>query len=560
MSKVSNNFKKYALNALAAVCGGTMVLSCLTQNFLSGFAWMNWFTMMPWYLTMIFELTGWGLLIYSCRSIVWRVEREDFKFFIPAALMMFAILITYVYLRIQKTVLLKETMGLSYIIPAKVLAGVFCTLFSIYFTKVSKKFKPRHGIIVAFTPLLAFFAFYVIVCVNHSWISGSGYKLALNQSILPNFTYGSSVVLDYFKRMVAYWPNLLYYIVVEGYSSAILVVCFWKTAVRFVPKERAKKLLPPISLLAQFASLVSSFVSKELRFLSRDLTAASGVVRMVEHLPHQMYFTLALVIITSAVIILCNYRLFDSFELNVAKKKAKQSISFFKTVRENISFVLIVLTSVFFGAIQIPLEQFFRVCMGRVYTSPAGFKRFSSGSMIIQSRVAIVLSSVLSNLVPKYFSWFTSAVPSALIAFITVIVMFGGYLIMNGMNFRYTNHVVIYSGVILLALYRSSKYAFLDLQNERWIKLHNREEQGIIKNIAGAIGKYGKIFSSLLIFVFTGIFGGWSSFVVGIFFGVSTIISSFWVGATVRIANDMPQVKPSDKKSENNPKQIKKTS
>ena len=556
MSEVSNNFKKYALNAFAAVTGGAMVLLCLVKPVLSRFVWMNWLTAMPWYLTMVLELTGWGLLIYSCRSIVWRVKREDFKFFIPAALMMFAILITYVYLRIQKTVLLKETMGLSYIIPAKVLAGVFCTIFAIYFTKVSKKFKPRHGIIVAIVPLLAFFAFYVLVCVNHSWIPGSGYKLALNQSILPNFTYGSSLVLDYLKRMVAYWPNLLYYIVVEGYSSAILVVCFWKTAVRFVPKKKAKQLLPPISLLAQFASLVSSFLSREIRFLSRDLTAPSGVIKMVENLPHQMYFTLSIIVITSAIIILCNYRLFDSFELSVAKKKRiGQAVSFFQTVRENVSFVLIVFTSVFFGAIQIPLEQFFRVCMGRVYTSPGEFRRFSSGSMVIQSRVAIVLSSVLSNLVPKYFSWFTSAIPSALIALVSVAVIFGGYLVMNGLNFRYTNHVVVYFGVILLALYRSSKYAFLDLQNEHWIKLHTPEEQGIIKNIAGAIGKYGKIFSSLLIFVFTGIFGGWSSLVVGIFFGVSTIISCFWVGATVRIAQDMPQSAPSDDKPEKNLKQ-----
>ncbi len=479
------------------------------------------------------ELFGWGSLIFSFREVLLPIKKHELKKFIPLVLIFCSAIFIYTTCRqLKDTLVIGGAAGAVGAVYAKVLVLICSYLYQhFYVNRVSRKYH------------FSYFAYFFIIPLVIYYIVFNFFLLD-NPAVIPSATTLNSIKNNYpiLKNMcmiLSEWPRIMYYVVSEVWSVAVVIVLCWQLANRYVKPEETGRFYPSLMIVTQFCVLLSGYLTTYL-FGSCGKNYKIAVNKV----------TLAVIIFT-IIIFLSNIFFFN----NVAeepegdiKKKDKKPVNIISIIKKNPKYFMIAMITVYYGLCSIFLEQFWKDKVKLVHNSESSFGSFTGSYYMIQSRLSIFLSIIGSNLLMRYTSWFVCASLAPILAIVGSFLMFGTSLfgssipILNKYN-SITTVVVIGTGII--AIFKTLKYVSTDPSKEEYIAQQTPEDKREIKNLEGILGRIGKsggaIGLALLFFI-----PNFNFRHIGVIVGLmiaSLLMGLLWIFIVYSISKDVKQRK-----------------
>lgn len=415
------------------------------------------------------------------RSIFWPIHSYELKKFLPMAFMMMGILFNYSIMRGLKDSLVVTNMGaetiptlkLWFVLPAAV-------LFMIAYSKLSNVFS-KNGVFYAVVSFfLAYFALFATVLYP--------YKDTLTPDILSGVSgeFAKSILLP-----IQGWVFSSFYVMAELWGSAMISLMFWRFANDVTSIKQSKRFYAMFGFVANGALIVSGGVLKTVK----DISLVSGIAVAICVFIIAVYYWLNNYVLTDP-------RFFNPDEVKKPKKKVKLSLGeSLKYIATSKYLGYIALLVICYGISINLVEVMWKDQVKILCPTPAQFSGFMGGLQIWTGMATIFFMLVGANILRRC-SWFTAAMMTPLMVFITGLIFFGCIIFKDAMGPIVASccsltvlEVIAYVGLAQNVLAKGVKYSLFDSTKEMsYIPLDDElksKGKAAVDVIGGRAGKSG---------------------------------------------------------------------
>jgi AAA family ATP:ADP antiporter len=430
------------------------------------------------------EFVGW-------RSIFWPIHSFELKKFLPMALMMMCILFNYSVLRGTKDSLVITSMGaeaiptlkLWFVLPSAV-------LFMIIYSKLSNIFSKNTVFYIVVFSFLVYFALFALVLYP--------YHCSLH------FDF-SNIEGDFLKGLlkpIGSWTFSSFYIMAELWGSSMVSLMFWRFANDVTSLKESKRFYSMFGFIANGALIVSGTFLKS----GSDEGSAGGEWAA---LPILMSVVVASCLVIAGIYywlnksVLTDPRFFDPNEIKKPKKKEKLSLSdSFKYILSSKYLGFIAMLIICYGVSINLVEVTWKAQARLLYPTKDAFNSFMGGVQIYTGIATIIFMLIGANVLRRC-SWFTAAITTPLMFFVTGLMFFGFIIFQNSISSMFGEMsngaavlgVIVAVGLIQNVLSKGVKYSLFDSTKEMsYIPLDDElksKGKAAVDVIGGRLGKSG---------------------------------------------------------------------
>ena len=440
------------------------------------------------------EFSGW-------RSILWPIYDFELKKFLPMAFMMLCILLNYSLLRGMKDALVVNSMGAKTIPMLKfcfVLPGA--VIFMLVYSKLLNVFSKDSVFYIVTSFFMLFFAtFAMFLYPNY-------------QSLHCDFSSISNEMLRSFMIPVGNWTFSSFYVMSELWGSAMVSLMFWKFANEVTSIKQSRRFYSMFGFVANGALIIAGLLQKTQDQGSSEWSAMPYLIGV---------FVVSCLVIMGLYYWLTNYilkdpRFFNPDEVKKSKKKEKLTIAESLKCIFNSKYLGFICLLVLCYGISINLvEVMWKDQAGLMYPTKSEFNAFMGGLQIYTGIATIFFMLVGANILRRC-SWFTAAMITPLIIFVTGLIFFGFIIFKDSLEGFAASigtsavGIVVVVGLIQNVLSKGVKYSLFDSTKEMsYIPLDDElksKGKAAVDVIGGRAGKSGGSAIQLLLlnFLFVG--------------------------------------------------------
>ncbi|ABV74996.1 ADP,ATP carrier protein [Rickettsia akari str. Hartford] len=436
---------------------------------------------------------------------IWPIKCHEVSKFLFITLLMFCILFIQNLIRALKDSIVTTMIGAETISFLK-FWGVMPSAFLItaVYVKLVNRIKAENIFYLIISIFLTFFALFAyVIFPNHEILHLSPVTVQNLMVSLPN--------LKWFILLLSKWSFSLFYIIAELWPNVVFALLFWQFVNNITTVEESKRFYPLFGLLSQTGIYLAGQFLENLSNINDYITNKFALQSSFHTLSIQIILTMVLIlgIIAIKTFWLLNHKVLDKEHMALLKFKAKKKSM---TIAESFQMILLsrhirlIATLLICYGIAINLvEGPWKAAATKIYKTPTEYAAFIGG-YLSYTGVFTILFVVLGSNIVRRLGWFTAAVITPLIVFITGILFFAvnnfeGFVGLIIANFILTDPtlVAITIGAIQNVLSKSSKYTLFDSTKEMAYVPLDPEIKSKGKAAADVIGiKLGKSGSAFL--------------------------------------------------------------
>ena len=419
------------------------------------------------------EFSGW-------KAVVWPIYSTELKKFLPMAFMMMCILFNYSVLRGTKDSLVVTYMGaetiptlkLWFVLPSAV-------LFMLVYSKLSNKFSKNAVFYIVVSFFMIYFSLFMIILYP------------LNSTLSIDFSWVENKFLKSLLIPVGGWVFTSFYVMAELWGSAMVSLMFWRFANDVISLKQSKRFYSMFGFIANGALLFSGAVLNTVKnvYTINAIAIVFCVFIMLIYCWLNTY-------------VLTDPRFFNPDDVKKPKKKVKLSLG------ESIKHVLhsrylgyIVLLVVCYGVSINLVEVLWKGQAKILYPTEAELRGFM-GNLQIWTGGATILFMLIGTNVLRKCSWFTSAMITPAVIFVTGVTFFGCIMLqsalaphMIGGSSKILLEIIVTMGLFQNVLGKGVKYSLFDATKEMsYIPLDDElksKGKAALDLIGGRAGKSG---------------------------------------------------------------------
>jgi AAA family ATP:ADP antiporter len=397
----------------------------------------------------------------SFLSILWPIEKNEQKLFIPMAIMMFFILFNFASLRAIKDSLVVPNIGAEVISFLKfwiVLPSAIC--FTIIYAKLSNILKFEHLFYTITSSFVLFFFFFAFVLLpNSQYIHPEDNKIAL---LVFQYPY-----LKWFIYIYSKWSYVLMYIFGELWSVVVINLMFWQFANSVTESASAKRIYPHLGLIGNIGLFAAGTML--VNFSEYENTKQDGYSIAIQNM-------LILIILSGICAIALMYYINNyvikkrSFEYKSSSEKTSLSIlDSFKLIVKSKYIMHIVVLVACYGIVINIVEGPWKAKIKQVYPTTENYMYFM-GMFNKYLGIICVTFMLVGGVILRRMSWLFCALATPITLGVTGLLFF--LFVVYGVYFdnHYDDFNPIYAAVIIGAiqniLSKSIKYSLFDSTKE----------------------------------------------------------------------------------------------
>ena len=488
-------------------------------------------------------------------SFFWPVKKEELKKFVPLSLMLFFTIFCYNTLKAIKDSLIVPSIGAEALSFVKFYFVVPSAVFVVilYISLSSRiRFNRIYFYIGSFY-IVYFLLFAFVLYPYQDYFHPDPVKI--NSLIAKEVQFFSfTLKFTHFKWLLLLygkWLYIVFYVLAELWGSTMTFLLFWQFSNRIIATNQAKRLYPMINLVGSFGTFVSGTAIKNVSIFQKFISTDLKIV-------FTMQFLLSTMCI-AAIFILIIFRYINDKIINesrIAEKSLSQEINMLQKKTSFSESIRVIFSSKYLGYIVILvlsygiainlLEGPWKAKIKELYPQTDSYLYFMGHVNQWNGAVAIVLSLIGASLMKKY-SWYTAAIITPIMIFITGIAFFSLVVFENSIHVIlgtfFTSAInplflAVMLGATQNVLSKSSKYSLFDSTKEMTyipIEEELRSKGKAAVDVVGArLAKSGgALIQSLLFMIFpAATFSSIAPFLMLIF----AIVAIIWI-INVKVLN-----------------------
>ena len=435
-------------------------------------------------------------MLTSIRRIVWPIEANELKKFIPLAMLMFLILFNYSMLRSIKDGFVVTHIGAESISFLKTYVVLpFAIIAMLIYAKLCNHFS-QQGVFYIIT---SFFAAYLALFALVLYPNPDSYhpSVAFIEGLatdLPNFKW--------FIRIMGKWIYATFYTVSELWGSIMLSLLFWQFANQITKTQEAKRFYSMFGMLGNFGLILTGVILGSA-LGDEGGKAASGMG----------FEEIIGITIISTVLIMAIYWWMQKYVLTdpqyydqsaKASKKSKAKL----TIRESLKLIfssrylgLIAMLVLAYGISINLVEGVWKAKIKLLYPTAESYTAFMGNFQMWQGVGAIAFMIIGSNIL-RLVSWRVAAMLTPIMILITgatffVFIIFDNQIAMymTGILASTPLAMAVTIGTIQNVLSKATKYSLFDSTKEMaYIPLDDElktKGKAAVDVVGGRMGKSG---------------------------------------------------------------------
>lgn len=432
----------------------------------------------------------------NVKNILWPIENNELKKFLPMAMMMFFILFNYSMLRSIKDGFVVTHIGpesISFLKTYVVLP--FAILSMLIYAKLCNVLSQRQ----VFNSVTGFFAGYFALFAFVLFPNAEALHPDQNKILIlsTNWPY-----LKWFIKIAGKWIYASFYTMSELWGSMMLSLLFWQFANQITKTQEAKRFYSMFGLLGNFGLILTGFV------LGSAFSEESGKG------PNTLGFVpvISLAILSALIIIgiynwmhnnvLSDPTLYDANSKNAKKSKSKLSITeSFKLIFSSKYLGLIAVLVLAYGVSINLVEGIWKAKVTLIYSTPQSYTAFMGTYQMWQGISSILFMIIGSNIL-RLVSWGTAAMLTPLMIMFTGVAFFSFIIFDNEIAFYLTGilsstpiAMAVMIGMVQNVLSKATKYSLFDSTKEMaYIPLDDElksKGKAAVDVVGGRLGKSG---------------------------------------------------------------------
>jgi ATP:ADP antiporter, AAA family len=469
------------------------------------------------------------------RQIIWPIETEELKKFLPMAFMMLLILFNYSMLRSIKDGFVVTHIGAESISFLK-LYGVlpFAIIFMVIYAKLCNVLSPQN----VFYSISTFFAVYLAIFAYVLYPDPDAFHpyVHIVEGFALNYPY-----LKWFVRIAGKWTYASFYIMSELWGSVMLTLLFWQFANQITKTQEAKRFYSMFGLIGNLGLLLTGYI------LSTSLDGDDAA----KNLGFEGVITITII---STVLVMAIYwwmqksvltdpRFYDSSEQKSGKKKkAKLSLSEgFKMIFTSKYLGLIATLVISYGISINLVEGVWKAKIKLLYPTAESYTAFMGMFQFYQGIAAMLFMIVGSNIL-RLLSWRVAALITPVMILITGAIFFS-FIVFDSVVGMYLTGLMISPlalavmvGTAQNVLSKATKYSLFDSTKEMaYIPLDDEMKskgKAAVDVVGGRLGKSGgAIIQSTLFIILPNLTFQEATPILAVFFFVIVVAWTYAVAA-----------------------------
>ncbi|UFX98326.1 Npt1/Npt2 family nucleotide transporter [Candidatus Gromoviella agglomerans] len=462
-----------------------------------------------------------------------KIGRYEFKKFFALSFIMFCMLFNYTILRDIKDVLINTLPGTNTeLVPY--IKGIFIVVFALMITilymKLSSVFDSKVLFYWIIGGFLTFFTLFAFVLYPFRDVVHPSEDFIAN---LVSFVPSMRMIFLMFKV----WSYILFYVMAELWGGTVLSLLFWQFSNDIVTSEQAKRYYPLFGIVSNFALILSGQVIKVVSDPSNDLDFDI----VLKYLCLALLFFGVMSMLCHRYIVL---KIIPDKELCPTTKHVKNKVKIslkdgLKEVFQSPYIALIGLMVFAYGMSINIIEIIWKKQLAIRFDGNKQMYAYFMGSVSQNTGIFVVCSTLVAQKILSKFKWFTGAVITPAVMFITGSLFIVFLLLSN--NEAFDNYFMdtvgytalafaTYVGAVQNIFGKGSKYILFDPTKEMaYIPLDpdlRARGKAAVDVVGGRLGKAG---GSYLWIILLSIFSGNIISCVPYAVVVFTIVSLSWI-------------------------------
>ena len=444
------------------------------------------------------------------------IKKEEFKQFMPMALMMMFILFNYNVLRSMKDSLVVPGIGAEAISFIKLYCVVpIAIVVMVIYAKLTSVMNQKKIFYTACTFFLSFFLLFAFVLYPYRDFfhpDPAAVAALSDKKLNVLFMTFDLAHLKWFLKIYGKWLYALFYVLAELWGSLMLSLLFWQFANHITKTENAKRFYPMYGFVGNIGLVMAGALIKT--FSGAKVATASADATMIT----------ALLLSASAAVLATMY-LYKIINLEIEKhpdefsggkkKKKKPSLSLidgFKVIFSSkyLGFVAILVLS--YGISINLVEGPWKAKVRELYPEVNTYMHFMGTLTTLTGVSSMIMMLVGAHILPR-ITWFSGAIFTPLILFVSGLGFFV-FVVFDKAIHSYIDLVLfdplwlaVIFGLILNALSKATKYSFFDPTKEMsYIPLDNElktKGKAAVDIVGARVAKsFGALIPSTLFMVF----------------------------------------------------------
>lgn len=348
----------------------------------------------------------------------------------------------------------------------------------------------------------------------------------------------------YLLSIVQYWPDTLYYILSDLWSSVCISLLFWNLANSLHSVQQAKRFYALISGIGDLAGIIAGMMVKYDPWVS-DANVFSTRIFVIN-----LYFFVS-VLFTIALYFYVDQRYPSPKQVKVKTGK-KSAIGFFgcmQWLKRSAYLRSMAILSICYPVTLLLVETVWKTLVKEHYPSPIDYHAFNNSFLIINALVALVVTIVLGTGALQYFSWRIAALITPICvcasAFCFYLFFFSPLLAQPFADFLHIGPLtlLVFVGAIQVVLSKCCKYTFFDTTKEMaYIPLDDELKTKGKAAVDVASYRLGKAGGSWVQLFLVDIVGRGSALQAATFNPLLLLLLCFvWIRATLFLATQFEQ-------------------
>lgn len=408
------------------------------------------------------------------QEIIWPIEKEELKLFLPMALMMLCILFNFGALRSVKDGLVIPSIGAEVISFLKLwLVLPSSIIFTIIYVRLSNQISFEYIFYIIISSFLLFFLIFAyIIYPNQEYYHPTNEQVERLIYLYPNFRW--------FIKIIGKWSYAIMYICSELWSAVIINLMFWQFANNIFDTNKAKRFYPILGMVGNIGLVLAG----NLLVICSDLASVNPKLLLIPNMQHQsemMLKPIIAIIVLAGVVSMCLFRLINyiilndavlKYDFNTAKIQAKTSLSLIESVRMVMKSKYmghIALLIICYGLLINIVEGPWKAKVRELNPNTLDYINFMGRFNIWMGITCVTFMIVGSNVIRK-FTWLISALLTPLMFSITGLSFFIFVIFSEDIDFGIKDFNPIYAAVIIggiqNVLSKSTKYSLFDSTKE----------------------------------------------------------------------------------------------
>ncbi len=508
------------------------------------------------------ELKGIGSKI---RNAIWPIYDDEWKKFLPMALMMFFILFNYTMLRDTKDSLVVTSVGAEVIPFLKGLVVMPASiLFVVLYAKLANILTRQQLFISVTGAFIAFFGLFAYYLYPHrELLHPSAETIAALKAAYPNIQHIISIY--------AIWTYSAFYMFSELWGGVMVSLLFWQFANEVTRTKEAKRFYAMFGLIANVSLIFSGYTVRYFSNIQESLPEG------VDAWGYSLNYMMSAVVVSGLLVIviyqwmnakiLTNPKFYDAVQAKEEKSKKveKPKLSVIESFRY-------LLTSKYLGCIALLIlcyglsinliELIWKSQVKLRFPSPNDYNAFMGLFSMMTGIATIITILFLKGIVSRY-GWKRGAMITPMVLAITGAIFFAFIFFRDSLDFILSIvgvtalNMAVYFGALQNVLSKATKYALFDPTKEMaYIPLDQEikiKGKAAVDVIGGRLGKAsgGYIAGALLVITATKDI----LTIAPLLAGVIALVIGVWFWA-VKVLNKMYQEKLAETEREEQPKNM----